>query len=213
MKGAIAAAGGPQFAGTKADNVKFHDDKSQYTGVYAQGGPTNVDSVHPAASFGSMSVEEEKKTSASAGAAKAKQAAVGTQPAGSLKEVFNGFSAGQAEIDGKTFAKMAKDCKILDKKLTATDIDLIFAKVKDKAARKINYAQFEKGIHECAAKKGTSFDQLSAAICAVGGPVFTGTKAEAVKYHDDKSMYTGVHGKGGPSTVDAGKGGMVSDIS
>ena len=72
MKGAIAAAGGPQFAGTKADNVKFHDDKSQYTGVYAQGGPTNVDSVHPAASFGSMSVEEEKKTSASAGAAKAK---------------------------------------------------------------------------------------------------------------------------------------------
>jgi len=43
-------------------------------------------------------------------------------------------------MDGKTFAKMAKDCKILDKNLTATDIDLIFAKVKDKAARKINSA-------------------------------------------------------------------------
>jgi hypothetical protein len=42
-------------------------------------------------------------------------------------------------MDGKTFAKMAKDCKILDKALTATDIDLIFAKVKDKAARKITY--------------------------------------------------------------------------
>ena len=43
-------------------------------------------------------------------------------------------------MDGKTFAKMAKDCKILDKKLTATDIDLIFAKVKDKTARRITYA-------------------------------------------------------------------------
>lgn len=64
-------------------------------------------------------------------------------------------------MDGKTFAKMAKDCKILDKKLTATDIDLIFAKVKDKAARKINYSQFEKGIAECAAKKGSNFDTLS----------------------------------------------------
>lgn len=47
---------------------------------------------------------------------------------------------------------------------------------------------------------------------SVGGPVFTGTKAEAVKYHDDKSLYTGVYGQGGPSTVDAGKG-MISDIS
>jgi len=35
--------GGPTFTGTKADHVKFHDDKSLYTGVYARGGPTNVD--------------------------------------------------------------------------------------------------------------------------------------------------------------------------
>jgi len=33
-----------------------------------------------------------------------------------------------------------------------------------------------------------------------------------VKYHDDKSLYTGVHANGGPSTVDAGNG-MISDIS
>jgi len=46
----------------------------------------------------------------------------------------------------------------------------------------------------------------------VGGPVFTGTKAEAVKYHDDKNLYTGVYAQGGPSTVDAGKG-VISDIS
>ena len=115
-------------------------------------------------------------------------------------------------MDGKTFAKMAKDCKILDKKLTATDIDLIFAKVKDKAARKINYSQFEKAIAECATKKGTDAASLTSAICAVGGPVFTGTKADNVKYHDDKNLYTGVYAQGGPTTVDAGKG-AISDIS
>jgi hypothetical protein len=114
-------------------------------------------------------------------------------------------------MDGKTFAKMAKDTKILDKAhLTATDIDLIFAKVKDKTARKINVAQFSKGIEECAAKKKTTFEELSAKICAVGGPVFTGTKADAVKYHDDKNLYTGVYAQGGPTNVDAGN---ISDIS
>lgn len=45
--------------------------------------------------------------------------------------------------------------------MTATDIDLIFAKVKDKAARKINYKQFEKAVEECAAKKGSNFEALS----------------------------------------------------
>ena len=64
-------------------------------------------------------------------------------------------------MEGKTFAKMAKDCKILDKNLTATDIDLIFAKVKDKAARKINFTQFSAGIEACASKKKTTFDALS----------------------------------------------------
>lgn len=34
------------------------------------------------------------------------------------------------------------------------------------------------------------------------GPVAHGTVAEPVKFHDDKSTYTGVHKKGGPSTND-----------
>jgi hypothetical protein len=42
-------------------------------------------------------------------------------------------------MEGKAFAKVAKDCKLLDKKLTATDVDLIFAKVKTKAERRITY--------------------------------------------------------------------------
>ena len=79
---------------------------------------------------------------------------------GSLLDLFNAFST-SGEMDGRQFAKFAKDCKILDKKLTATDIDLIFPKIKDKAGRKINFSQFEKGLHLCAEKKGATFEQLS----------------------------------------------------
>ena len=45
-------------------------------------------------------------------------------------------------MDGKTFAKCAKDCKIINKKCTNTDIDLIFAKSKERTARKITCQQF-----------------------------------------------------------------------
>lgn len=46
-------------------------------------------------------------------------------------------------MDGKTFSKFAKDCKVIDKKCSSTDIDLIFAKVKaGPAARKITFPEF-----------------------------------------------------------------------
>jgi hypothetical protein len=49
-------------------------------------------------------------------------------------------------MEGKQFAKLVKDTGLLDKKLTTTDVDLIFAKIKDKAARKITYPEFEMGL-------------------------------------------------------------------
>lgn len=114
-------------------------------------------------------------------------------------------------MEGKTFAKVAKDSKLLNKVLTATDVDLAFAKIKDKAARKINFTQFEMGIQICASKRGETFEELVAKMVTQGGPIYQGTKAEAVKYHDDKSLYTGVYANGGPSTI-GGTGG-ISDIS
>lgn len=112
-------------------------------------------------------------------------------------------------MDGKSFAKMAKDCKVISKSCTTTDIDLIFAKVKDKSARRITFAQFENAIEQCATKNKVSNEDLVAKICSHGGPTYTATKAQANKFHDDKSQYTGVHAKGGPSTVDN----KISDLS
>ena len=50
---------------------------------------------------------------------------------------------------------------------------------------------------------------LEAKILASGGKTLTGTVAQANKFHDDKALYTGVHAKGGPSTIDTDK---IADI-
>jgi hypothetical protein len=113
-------------------------------------------------------------------------------------------------MEGKSFAKLAKDCDLIDKKLTNTDVDLIFAKVKGKTERRITYAQFMDGLGLFAEKKGVAKDAVVSKVAASKGPKLAGTKAEANKFHDDKSLYTGVHAQGGPSTVDKDK---VSDIS
>ena len=50
----------------------------------------------------------------------------------SLESVFNSFcaygagSAGVALMDNSKFAKLFRDLKLLDKKLTSTDVDIIF---------------------------------------------------------------------------------------
>lgn len=113
-------------------------------------------------------------------------------------------------MEGKQFAKLVKDIKILDKKVTATDIDLIFAKIKDKAARRISFDEFMNGLDLVAQRKGLTGKQIRDIVSQSQGPILVGTKAEAVKYHDDKTLYTGVHANGGPSTVDKEK---ISDIS
>ena len=57
---------------------------------------------------------------------------------------YSGFGdktqAGQ--MDGKLFAKLCKETGIIDKKCTATDVDLIFARAKPKGGRKLDFGAF-----------------------------------------------------------------------
>jgi hypothetical protein len=138
-----------------------------------------------------------------------------------LQEVFEGFcsfGAGKgatAEMDNAKFAKFCRDTKMLDKKFTATDADLAFSKAKPAGQRKLTFAVFrDKALPLIAAKKGCSVEEVIAQACGGGGPSSSGTKAEAVKFHDDKSLYTGVYARGGPTNVDKDKqtlAGIVSD--
>ena len=129
-----------------------------------------------------------------------------------VKSIYKKFSAGKPDMDGKSFVKMAKDCKLVGKKLTTTDLDLIFAKIKDRTARKITVQQFDAGLGHIAKKLGIEKEALLQKISSAGGPKYKGTKADFVKFHDDKNTYTGVYAKGGPTNVDAGRG-QISDIS
>ena len=171
----------------------------------------------------------------------------------SLPAVFESYCAGQGTMDGKSFAKLCKDTKLLDKKFTATDVgawrgsgegdagktpgahtppelpDLLFAKCKTKSERRITLdqvrplvetqfgkcawntqlnpptrtsRQFRTALAEIAKKKGVDPSAVEEQVAVSGGPILTGTQADAVKWHDDKSTYTGVYAKGGPTNVD-----------
>lgn len=160
----------------------------------------------------------------------ARRMIVSQDPASSLQELFLRFSP-TGEMDGRTFCKVAKDADIIGKSLSTSeycnfhiflfsclpkpifslltltpitvDIDIIFAKVKDKSARRISYNQFEAGINEFADKIGTPSETLAKILMDTGGPILLGTVAEANKYHDDKSLYTGMHGKPDPLSATA----------
>ena len=109
-------------------------------------------------------------------------------------------------MDGKGFAKVAKDTGLLDKKLTNTDVDLAFSKIKERTARRITFAEFMAGLALFAEKKGVGVEAVQAKVAGSQGPILRGTQAEAVRFHDDTDQYTGVHAHGGPSTVDANQG-------
>ncbi|KAM8946393.1 tubulin polymerization-promoting protein family member 3 [Pelodytes ibericus] len=127
----------------------------------------------------------------------------------SLEDSFRKFAiygdtkATGQEMTGKNWAKLCKDCKVIDgKTVTGTDVDIVFSKVKGKTARVINYEEFRKALEELSTKryKGKSNEEAFESICKlVAGkePVSTGvTKAAsvaAVERLTDTTKYTGSH--------------------
>jgi len=126
---------------------------------------------------------------------------------GSLLEVaFENYSLGR-DMDGKSFAKVLKDSRLLDRKLTAGDVDIIFVKAAGKGQRRIDLQQFRSALILIAEKKGVDGGIIFEAVCRqAAGPQLVGTKTEAVRFHDDKNTYTGVHVNGGPDSVPTGRG-------
>lgn len=130
-----------------------------------------------------------------------------------IKAAFDKFAKKKDQMTGKDFFKFAKDTKILKKNVvTSVDCDIIFSKVKTRGKRTITLPQFIEGCKELAKKRKEDFGTMMGKAVAAGGPKFKGTKADYVKFHDDKNTYTGVYARGGPTNVDAGKG-QISDIS
>ena len=129
------------------------------------------------------------------------------EPKLTLKEIYEKFKGKTPEMDGRTFFKLMKDSKLVDTKLTQTNVDLSFAKNADSKKKKLSFEQFKQALVACAAYKKITPEDFEKALIdgASAGPQFKGTKAQATSLHDDKSKYTGVYAHGGPSTVDKDK--------
>ncbi|XP_023140052.1 tubulin polymerization-promoting protein family member 2 [Amphiprion ocellaris] len=107
------------------------------------------------------------------------------------------------EMNGKNFAKLCKDCTIIDgKNVTTTDVDIVFSKVKAKSARVITFEQFNQALTELAPKrfKGKNKDEALQQLYGLiigREPTNVGVtkvaKAAAVDRLTDTTKYTGSH--------------------
>lgn len=124
----------------------------------------------------------------------------------SAKELFMKFCP-SGELDSKTFIKMCEDASLLGKGFTRTDADLLFQKAKAKASapgagsyssgvvhgKRLSYDVFRAvAIPDIAAKKNKTVSDLLEILVACPGPTLRGTtQAANVRFHDDKSTFTG----------------------
>ncbi|XP_053305851.1 tubulin polymerization-promoting protein family member 2-like [Spea bombifrons] len=104
------------------------------------------------------------------------------------------------EMSGKNFAKLCKECNILENGCTSADVDVVFSKVKSKGARVINFSEFQDGLKQLSRKR---FQGMGNALPAIHklvegkDPESPGsTKTVAVGAVDrltDISKYGGTH--------------------
>ncbi|XP_073693148.1 tubulin polymerization-promoting protein family member 3 [Garra rufa] len=107
------------------------------------------------------------------------------------------------EMHGKNWAKLCKDCKVVDSKnVTSTDVDIVFTKVKGKTSRVITYEEFQKALEELAPKRFKnqskeealqSIHQLIEGKEPTNVGVTKVAKTAAVDRLTDTSKYTGSH--------------------
>ena len=92
-----------------------------------------------------------------------------------------GGASHEIELDNVKFAKLARDCNLINRKCSKTDIDLIFTQVKPKGLRKINYAAFQDALRKIGAKlhadldPNVAYDTVARAVINSGGPGASGT--------------------------------------
>jgi len=173
---------GVQINATATDNVRFHDDKSTYTGMHARGG-THGEDVSGATgrsarikSGGVLDHSEQEEL-----------------PWEPTQEAFTLFCKGDAYLDSREFTQMCEDCNLYNRKFTRADADVTFNKVKNKGERKIDFGQFKDACISIAAKRATSVADVQKAI-EDGKPQMKGvTEQDYVRFHDDKTTYTGMH--------------------
>jgi len=177
---------GVEQTATKADSVRFHDDKSLYTGAH------RANDNH-GASF-SPNASQAGRRERLAASNRFDHDDEDELPWDNVEKAFYAFCKGDEYLDGRELNQLCTDAGLLDRKCTTADVDIVFNKVKNRGERKIEFNQFKDACIGIARKKGCPVSDVQKAIVASGGPEHHGvTQADAVRFHDDKSLYTGMH--------------------
>jgi len=125
--------------------------------------------------------------------------------------VFKAFcSDGAKELDGRSFTKLCKDGHLIDQHFTVTDADLAFATAVPQGQRRMSIDHFAIALGLVAQKKNVSAAVVQSAVAACPGPVINATQADIVRFHDDKSTYTGMHALDHTRSASKGTGGRQS---
>jgi len=222
----VAMVKAPTLQATKAEPVRFHDDRSTYTGTHVYGGPdpapkgTGHMPPQPQLTFPSdppKSWVPAAKSSPRIGLHSdtpppasprllASACTTLTADGDNVEATFRAFCGMRQDLDGRSWTKLCRDCHLIDKRLTAIDADLIFAKVVPSGQRRIDLWRFEAALRLVAEKKAVDELVVRRAVAGSTGPTLNATKTEAVRFHDDKSTYTGTHLHGGPEVGAKGLG-------
>ena len=128
-----------------------------------------------------------------------------------LFDAFCNFGAGHRdthhskidEMDSFKFAKFCRDCGLVDQSagFGLTEVDLVFTRAKGPglANRRVGYDAFRHvALPLIAQYKRQDTAMFLEELSQARGPMVAGTVAEANRFHDDHSTYTGVYKAGGP---------------
>jgi len=187
----ISGSSGPILQGTQAEAVRFHDDKSTYTGYHAK------NEKHAGVDGGASALGRHEKMQE----AKAKKMSSSSEDDwGHCERVFRAFAGASGDLDGREFYNMCMNINGLVRGgFMKEEIDSVFSYVCPRGKRSIEFEEFKNAVRYIANDKDEDTNVTQACMAKSNGPEMHGTtKAEYNKFHDDKDLYTGSHVGPGP---------------
>jgi len=170
----MVAGGEVTSSGTKADNVRFHDDKTLYTGAHGHNekhGREDAEAAAPRIAKEKFDIGIEGDWTACA-------------------EKFKLFDQTGDGLTNREFVKLCEDAHVIDRGLTKGEVDIVFTQI---GKQKFAFEDFQQAMRLVAERKKAQIADIQAVIAACSGPNRNATVADAVKFHDDPDMYTGMH--------------------
>ncbi|KAF4666684.1 hypothetical protein FOZ61_009369 [Perkinsus olseni] len=120
--------------------------------------------------------------------------------ASSLLAVYKTFTGGDTLMDGRQFAKFCRSCQLIDDQaLTLNDIDIVFAKVRFRGERKIEFGQLIEALAEIADRLHQPVSWVEERVLHFNEQVTQGRAATAAT----SRPFTKLRTHGSPSVAEA----------